>query len=248
MFGNDDVVVEIIDCFVYNQPKRVICNKRRDYSAVSFRVSTDCNYKFDSEKLYAPKSCVVFVPADLEYITKTKENGNLYVFHFHILNHTYKKIELIPNINYAEIKASFEKAINIWQEKPENYKYMVTSIFYDILSKVAIPKKNSKNIALRCAEFISENIGNPDLTVCGIAEYFHVSETYLRRKFKEEFLQSPKSYLLRERINYAKYLIKTDCFTQTEIAKKCGFSDVKYFRIAFKAKCKITVSEYKKLH
>ena len=209
---------------------------------------TECDYNFTNEKLHAQKNSIVFVPDNLEYITKTKENGNLYVFHFHILNHKYNNIELISCTHGTEIKALFDKAINIWQEKPTNYKYMVTSIFYDVLSKIVTLEKNSTSLAERCAEYISENLSNPNLTICNIASHFHVCETYLRRKFKEKYLQSPKDYLLKERFNYAKYLIKTGYFTQTEIAQKCGFNDVKYFRTAFKSECSVTISEYKKSH
>ena len=109
---------------------------------------------------------------------------------------------------------------------------------------VLINTKNN-NIA-ESAEYMKQNIFNPDLTIDSLAKRANVSSAQYRRKFRDIYGASPKQYLDSLRFNYAKSLLETGYFSQKEIAFRCGFSDVVYFRTAFKKETGKSVKEYLK--
>ena len=83
------------------------------------------------------------------------------------------------------------------------------------------------------------------LTVAELAQRACVSEAYFRRKFAQQFGMSPKKYIESARMNYAVSLLQTQYYTQQEISEMCGYSDVKYFRTAFKKYTGACLSKYK---
>ncbi len=245
---HNNIAIEILDCFKYHQLKGFNSVSPRKFSALSFRINTECTYNTNQKITYSPKNSVVFVPADIPYATKTTE-GDLYVIHFKILNYLYKDIEVLDLDTSPELKALFLSAIDEWNNKKYGYKHKAASIFYDIL--YLISNKNINNyaekteLAQKCAEYISTHFGRSDFSIKEVADYFYISEAYLRKKFKEYFNISPKQYLLNQRIDFAKHLISAGYLTQEEISDKCGFASVKYFRTAFKHKTGSSIRQYK---
>ena len=92
---------------------------------------------------------------------------------------------------------------------------------------------------------LERNFRNANYKVSGLSACLYISETYLRRLFHAQLGMSPKRYLIKYRVNQAQIMLKTTSASQTEIAQACGFSDVKYFRAAFKAESGLTVSQYR---
>jgi AraC-like DNA-binding protein len=82
--------------------------------------------------------------------------------------------------------------------------------------------------------------------VTNVAEKFNVSEVYIRRIFKERFSMTPKEYLQRLRIDYARKLLSYGCISISEVAAKSGFNDEKYFSSAFKKDVGKSPSAYAK--
>lgn len=100
-------------------------------------------------------------------------------------------------------------------------------------------KKNSltteeQEFAAHVKEFISENIGNSELSVQSIATAMFVSRTVLYVKVKRIFDCSPNNLILNMRIERAKELLSESNDLVSEVAYKCGFSDPKYFSRCFK--------------
>ena len=65
-----------------------------------------------------------------------------------------------------------------------------------------------------------------------------------RREFNRVYSCSPKAYLDTLRIQYAKSLLETGYFSQKEIAQRCGYTDVGYFRTVFKKKIGKSIKAY----
>ena len=93
-------------------------------------------------------------------------------------------------------------------------------------------------------EYMREHFRERDLTVSTLAELCHVSETYFRRIYHEHFKSSPMQALLEMRFDYAKSLLRSGYYQTKEVAALSGFSDVKYFRTAFKKRFGITPVQY----
>lgn len=67
-----------------------------------------------------------------------------------------------------------------------------------------------------------------------IAKLMHVNTVTLRRRLSQTISATPKSYVLRIRMNKAKYLLQNyRDITIAEVAEKCGYSQVPNFTRAF---------------
>jgi len=82
--------------------------------------------------------------------------------------------------------------------------------------------------------FIEERFHEP-IALRDIARAVHLSPNYLCEVFSRATGQSPGRFLLRVRLEHARFLLLTTSRPITEIALSCGFSDSSYFARAFKA-------------
>ncbi len=244
---HNDIAVEIIDCFTYNQRKGTNHNGKRDFYALAYRADSQSKYLYDGKTVTAPCGAVVFVPSGVEYTTVSKQ-GRIYAVHFKIFNHSYHDIEVMDTENSQKNSELFLKILDIWAKKEAGYKYKTAGIFYKILSEMQNIGQHEKHgeLAIACSEYLSAKFSDAGLTISRVASMLYVSDAYLRKKFREYYGMSPKQYLTERRIEFAKYLIEIDCFTQSEIAERCGFSGVKYFRTAFKKLTGKSVGQYKR--
>ncbi len=96
-------------------------------------------------------------------------------------------------------------------------------------------------------DYIESNIETP-ITLEELADVANFSKFHFNRIFFALVGESPFQFIMRIRIEKAATLIainKEDSIT--EIAYKCGFSDVSIFSRNFKKYFKVTASEYRKL-
>ena len=109
-------------------------------------------------------------------------------------------------------------------------------------------KKTSTNtgidwsiVLLQIDENITDNI---DFSI--FASHLGYSYHRFRHLFKEHFGISPYSYLISQRVAYAKRLIKNSAISLTDIAFCCGFNSSTQFSNIFKKHTGKTPSEYRK--
>ena len=125
--------------------------------------------------------------------------------------------------------------------------YRENSVLYEILGELSADVgllNSKKNYIDESAEYMRQNFFNSELSIDSLAKRANVSPAQYRRKFRQLYGESPKQYLDSLRFNYAKSLLETGYFTQKEIAFRCGFSSVEYFRTAFKKEFGKSVKEY----
>ena len=88
-------------------------------------------------------------------------------------------------------------------------------------------------------DHITEN-----LTVDDICGRFRFSPAALQKKFKQSTGRGLMAYFGEQKIALAKYLIRSDSKSFTEIAEELGFSSVNYFSKVFKARVGISPTEF----
>ena len=107
-------------------------------------------------------------------------------------------------------------------------------------------KENSDESAVIMAQkYIQANISNPDLDRAAIADAVHVSQDYLSYIFHKESGVVLSTYISSARIKEAQKLLLSSKASSSEIAEKCGFSNVSYFHKQFKKFVGMTPNEYR---
>lgn len=93
-------------------------------------------------------------------------------------------------------------------------------------------------------EYIDNNY-DKDLTLTHVAKYIYLSDSYFAHSFKDKFGISPKSYILKVRIEAAKEYLQNTDIKVAEIAKMVGFSSQQRFNDIFRKHEDITPLSYR---
>ena len=103
----------------------------------------------------------------------------------------------------------------------------------------------SDDCALEVQSFISSHYNEP-LTSERLCAVCGLSESQLRRKFREKFDISPIKYVHLLRANIAAQLLCHTTMTVGEISEKIGYVDCSEFYKHFKCAFHLSPSEYRK--
>ena len=99
---------------------------------------------------------------------------------------------------------------------------------------------------VRALQFIRENACK-GIDVDRIAEAVGLSRSVLQRRFLRLLRRTPKSEIMRVQIEQAKKLLaKSDKISEL-IARRCGFSSLRYFTTAFCREAGMTPAAYRRM-
>lgn len=101
--------------------------------------------------------------------------------------------------------------------------------------------KRIKKVLRFIDDSLSDELNNEQLS-----KLINVSESILLKSFKKTVGASPMQYVIKKRIDRARYLIITTDKKISTIASECGFNDMSYFAKQFKRIVGISPKEYKK--
>ncbi|MDD6290440.1 MAG: helix-turn-helix transcriptional regulator [Lachnospiraceae bacterium] len=104
----------------------------------------------------------------------------------------------------------------------------------------------SKPIVL-CLDYIYSHI-HYRITVRELAEYLHLSESYLSKLFRKEMGVSVSSYILDLKIEKAKNLLQYSDYNIVDIANYLSFSSQSHFIQTFQKKTGLTPHKYRTQH
>jgi signal transduction histidine kinase/ligand-binding sensor domain-containing protein/CheY-like chemotaxis protein/AraC-like DNA-binding protein len=104
-----------------------------------------------------------------------------------------------------------------------------------------------KKLLRRTRELIEQNIMDPDYSVIRLAQDYGLSQDNLNKKLKALIGMTAKSYIRSVKLKRAARLLATGRYTVAEVTYDVGFSDLKYFRKAFKNEFDVSPSEFKSL-
>ncbi|MFA9375268.1 MAG: AraC family transcriptional regulator [Lachnotalea sp.] len=112
--------------------------------------------------------------------------------------------------------------------------------------KIEEDKDNSIAMKLTTIrKYIEENFMNK-ISLDQLADEFYISKFHLSREFKELFGVTIGNYILLQRINYAKKLLRFSDKSIEIIASECGIPDTSYFNKVFKKSENVTASRYRR--
>lgn len=99
----------------------------------------------------------------------------------------------------------------------------------------------------RVDEFVRSHLGQP-LSISDIADIVGLSEFHFARMFKKSTGESPHSYVLRRRVDFAKRLLVSSRMELLEIARACGYSSQSHFVVQFRSFTSVTPRRYRAVH
>lgn len=243
----DNLAVMVTDVLNFHQKKEKIFHSARSFSAITLRRQTAGKYICNGKPIPFEPACVCIVPEGIAYGRSTLEEDIL-VIHFHLLNYAMEEIQVFRVSDPEKYEALFTRALRLKYENNTGSTYLVTAVLYEILAEltrdVGFTTEPKDNRIITSAEYMRQHFEDPGISIEGLAKQASVSPAYYRREFRRLYGICPKEYLDTLRINYAKSLLETGYFSQKEIAARCGFLDVGYFRTMFKKKTGKSMKQY----
>ena len=95
-------------------------------------------------------------------------------------------------------------------------------------------------------EYINAHLGKK-LSLADMAAKLHISQYHFCRLFKQSTGMSPHGYLMQQRIERAKQLLRRPEKTVTRIAADCGFANHSHFAKYFRRYTGVSPSEFRKM-
>lgn len=105
-------------------------------------------------------------------------------------------------------------------------------------------KDQYENVVASAKQYISLHLDQP-LSVAELAGQFYLSVTYFSKLFKKTEGVGCNYYIMCQRMEKAKELLKQDQIRIREAARQVGYKDVNYFSLTFKKYVGVSPAEYR---
>jgi AraC family transcriptional regulator len=109
--------------------------------------------------------------------------------------------------------------------------------------EVRAPGKLSEQQQRQVQDYIATHLDQP-LTVGELAGLLSLSTAHFDKLFRTTFQQAPYQYVLTQRVERAKALLRDERKTLFEVARECGFANQSHFTRHFKAIARVTPGRY----
>ena len=242
-YSNRDMGCIIKGVYLVKGEKMTALEKGRTHTALSFRIKGNSVIDYGDKRAVLRDGTVAYFPAGLDYKRETLEDEEYIAIHLTAFGNIGDCVETVDDCDF--LRPLFETLLDKWEKG--NYDRSVSilyKIFEELSKKEGAGAEEIPEIILPGVEYMRNNYRDPSVTVASISEKCHISEAYFRRLYGKCFGISPVEALLSLRFDYARGLLRSGYYKTKEIAAMSGFSDVKYFRTAFKKRFGTTVGEF----
>lgn len=200
----------------------------RPYCALAFRLKGGGSLSCGDKNYSLERGDVLYMPQGLAYSHQYTDT-DVILFHF-VTAHNDPEPEIYKFRHTEEIARQFQKAMEIWEQKPPGYMGKCISILYKILGILAEHEAQSSLPAhfIQAVSLLQEQYRQSDLRIDSLCRQAAISQTVFRQLFRRHYGKTPVEYLTELRLEYAGNLIAGGCSVETA-ALESGFSDAKYF-------------------
>lgn len=214
--------------------------KSRPFYGLIYVLNGAAEYSFENTQTIIEKGSIIYLEKNKCYKLSTI-SGKLFhyiVISFNIANEPHIPITTLPILMHkTHITEYFSRIVEINAKKGTAHKLFECStiqlILYDLLTDQIRDDELSREL-YPSLEYI-ENYLQYTIAIDTLSTLCHMNISMFRRKFKAFTGLSPLKYINFLRVEKAKEMIKSNLYTQTEIAEACGFNTTSYFVKIFKS-------------
>jgi len=240
--------ISILDIIRFSRKHFSFETENKACYVLSCRIQGESLFFYNGEEHLVKKGDVLYIPAGSSY-SQTCEEETVVYFHLNISGQVLSGIQLFSMRDPKKTCDLFERAEQLWKQKPPNYEFLCMSILYEIIFNIRIctddSPQRSINILNSAIEYLNSHLFDANLSLKQVCKEAHISRTYFNKLFYEGYGCTPTAYINRQRIERAKLLLVSGSFYNEQIASLCGFNDVKYFYVVFKKLTGYTTKKYK---
>ena len=235
-YENPDASFKILGVFCVERNQRDVTETNRFLSAISYRISGSSIFYTDGQQLEAGTGAVTYIPTGCGYRHWNDRPEKIIILHLADMGIPDQTLQVVPDV--PELEPLFRNLLETWETGDSSSVNRCMSLLYNIFE--ALQQKNDAQIAsvpksiMPGMSLLRENFRNPRLSVSDLAKACFVSEVYFRRVYRAHVGKSPLQTILDLRFQYAQRLLISGYYTCKQSAELSGFTDVKYFRTAFK--------------
>lgn len=237
MFCSFDRGFMIKDAFLQERNAQKNYNTGRGYASLSLRLSGESSFSYGEERLTVGAGEVLYIPPNLDF-ARQSEKETLLVIHLQVYGTPGDAMECFTLRHESGVEQLFRSIIKELQNRNDGYRNRAMSCLYLLFEALEAEQREKEDTIRRlirpAVTLITERFSDPTLSVAMLADACYISQVYLRRLYRRCYGISPMEDLLERRFSYACRLLESGYHSVTEIAAACGFSDVKYFRTAFR--------------
>jgi len=199
--------------------------------------------------------CIAILPANVSL--KARWNAEVEFIHCYLeakfLTHVaYESanpdsVEIVLTVKYPDplvwqIGSALKSTL---ESNPSHSRFyaesMATALAAHCLKYYSIRKHNlrdyegglPKNKLTQALEYINEHL-HQDLSLIEISTELGISQYYFSRLFKQSTGMTPHGYLVQQRVERSKQLLKQSELTMAEIALRCGFANSSHLAKCFR--------------
>jgi AraC-like DNA-binding protein len=221
------------------------------------------DYVFGNECITGQKGDVLLLPKNIPYsgMKFGDDPNSYYVLDFSTQNDEdcvlFPLPLSFPANDYQMIEDRFRSILRQWSSKSTASRLKCRSEIYNLLTILLYDYSNGGSdwngldLIFKITNYIGIHFTDPQLNVKKICEYFYISESQLRRIFRESLAQPPLAYIQSLRLEMARSILSSESGNALieETACSCGFSSLSYFSRLFKERFAVPPSKYvKRVH
>lgn len=207
----------------------------------------------ENQYFLVPSDVLSFYKADMEtpwsYVWLCFNGDLVPVMLEHCHVNEKSPVQNFPYVN--EVKDIIFQMMKYPELTPANECYIQSGL-YQVFAKMQESAKSSYNdiesndniYITQAMDYILSNSA-PDVTVMDVANYLHISRSYLFALFKKHLNTSPQRFLTMSRITNARELLARTDIPIAIIASSCGYQNPFAFSRAFKKEMGMTPTEYR---
>lgn len=207
----------------------------------------------ETEEFYTlTANTVSYIPPNTPFIRKVEKPIHFHQFHLQceaedfLTGHLHPGTLPIPKEQVGAIAGSLRQ-LNAIPPQPELLQHILEYILTEnyIFSFRQRSRSRYSEDVFRALCYMEQHL-TEEFKLTALAEIAGLSPTGLIWKFHQQLQTTPQQHFIHLRIQRAKELLVETSLSITEIAEKCGYSDLYYFSNAFRKNTGISPSGFRK--